>query len=69
MDGYELIRRIRALPAAMGASAPAIALTAYASAQDRSRALAAGYDLHLPKPFTPADLIAVCSRLVRTGAA
>jgi PAS domain S-box-containing protein len=68
MDGYELIRRIRALPAEMGGAAPAIALTAYAGAQDQKRALAAGYDLHLAKPFTPAVLVSVCARLVRTGA-
>ena len=46
-DGYEFIRKLRALPAEKGGRTPAIALTGYASRKDRERALAAGYHQHL----------------------
>jgi CheY-like chemotaxis protein len=52
-DGYELMRRVLELPGA-APGIPAIALTAYARAQDRDRALAAGYRRHLAKPIDPA---------------
>jgi hypothetical protein len=58
-DGYELLQRIRALPAAEGGLTPAIALTAYARAEDRERALRAGFDMHVPKPIKEAELLAV----------
>jgi signal transduction histidine kinase/ActR/RegA family two-component response regulator len=51
-DGYDLIRHVRALPAPTS-SVPAIAITAYADPEDRIQALAAGYQLHLPKPTEP----------------
>ena len=57
VDGYELIRRVRAHPEELTATTPAIALTAYARKQDADAALGAGYDHHLPKPVAPADLI------------
>jgi PAS domain S-box-containing protein len=62
-DGYMLIRQIRALPAAEGGNIPAAALTAYARSEDRRQALAAGYQLHVPKPVDPADLAAVVAEL------
>ncbi len=52
-DGYEMIRRVRALPPAEGGLTPAIALTAYGTEQDRQRAREAGFDDHLVKPVTP----------------
>ncbi len=55
-DGYALIRKIRALPPENGADVPAIALTAYASVQDRQTALAAGFQRHLAKPVEPVAL-------------
>jgi signal transduction histidine kinase/ActR/RegA family two-component response regulator len=64
-DGYSLIRRLRALPAAQGGRVPAAALTAYAGAEDRARALAAGYDEHIVKPVNPAELIRTAARLAR----
>jgi CheY-like chemotaxis protein len=49
-DGYDLIRRVRGLEAARGRHIPAIALTAYAAAEDRRRTLHAGFDSHVAKP-------------------
>ena len=54
-DGYELIRRIRSLPAEHGGHTPAAALTAFTSSEDRLRALASGYQMHISKPFEPAS--------------
>ena len=62
-NGYELIRKIRSLDPEAGGHIPAIALTAYAGAADRRRALLAGFQTHLAKPIDPADLIAVIRSL------
>lgn len=64
-DGYELIRRVRALPAESGGCVPAIALTAYARTEDRMRALRAGYQMHVTKPVELAELAAVVASLVK----
>ncbi|MBI4696402.1 MAG: response regulator [Gammaproteobacteria bacterium] len=56
-DGYTLVRRLRALPAAEGGALPAVALTAYAGPDDRARALAAGFQAHLAKPVEPLALL------------
>ena len=61
-DGYSLIRRLRAMEHSVG-RIPAAALTAYATVQDRTRALFAGYSSHLPKPIDPAELTAVVANL------
>ena len=58
-NGYELLQRIRALPAEEGGLIPAVALTAYARPEDRARALRAGFDLHVPKPVEAPELLAV----------
>ncbi|HVE49013.1 MAG TPA: ATP-binding protein [Casimicrobiaceae bacterium] len=63
-DGYVLMRRVRSMPAAKARRLPAIALTAYARAEDRLKALQAGFDMHVPKPVEPAELLAVCSTLL-----
>lgn len=55
-DGYELMRKVRARDPKRGGRIPAIALTAYARAEDASRALDAGYQRHIPKPVEPVDL-------------
>ncbi len=60
-DGYALIRAIRD----RGTSVPAVALTAFARAEDRARALEAGFQAHLPKPVEPATLVALVERLAR----
>jgi PAS domain S-box-containing protein len=63
-DGYSLMRRIRSL-SGQASRVPAIALTAYARAEDRAKALQAGYQVHLAKPVEPATLIATVASLVR----
>jgi len=62
-DGYELMQEVRRRPPEKGGRIPAIALTAFARPEDRRRVLASGFDLHLPKPVEPADLLAAVSRL------
>ena len=63
-DGYELMRRVRLLPEASGGKMPAVALTAYAREEDRKRALAAGYQMHLSKPIEIAELSAAVADLL-----
>ncbi len=63
-DGYELVRSIRALSPGRGGLIPAIALTAYAAAEDRERALSAGFQKHLAKPVDSAVLITAIAALV-----
>ncbi len=66
-DGYDLIRRVRAA-GHTARDLPAIALTAFAHKEDRLRALLSGFQVHVPKPVDPHDLIAVIGSLVgRTG--
>jgi signal transduction histidine kinase/CheY-like chemotaxis protein len=67
-DGYELIRRVRALDTAQGGCVPAAALTAYARDEDRGLTLAAGFQMHLVKPVNPAELIAAVACLARQSA-
>jgi len=62
-DGYGLIKRLRALPKDSGGDIPAIALTAYARTEDRTRALSAGYQVHISKPVDRENLVAVVARL------
>jgi CheY-like chemotaxis protein len=72
MDGYELIRRVRAGVPAAAHDVPAIALTAFARPEDRARALGAGFSAHAAKPLEPALLVAMVARLsarVRRAAA
>jgi PAS domain S-box-containing protein len=67
-DGYELIRTLRSRRPEDGGRTPALALTAYASGEDRGRALAAGYQRHLAKPVDPADLVHAVVDLVDRAA-
>ncbi|HEY3064703.1 MAG TPA: ATP-binding protein [Methylomirabilota bacterium] len=62
-DGYDLIRELRAREKEGGRRTPALAVTAFASPEDRQRALSAGYDLHLPKPVDPPELVEVVAKL------
>jgi signal transduction histidine kinase len=62
-DGLSLIRRVRALPGDRGGRVPAVALTAYARSEDRTRAMLAGFQNHVPKPVVPNELLAVLAAL------
>jgi CheY-like chemotaxis protein len=62
-DGYSLIEKVRRLPAALGGALPAAALTAYARMEDRVRALRSGFQIHVPKPVDPTELITVVANL------
>jgi signal transduction histidine kinase/DNA-binding response OmpR family regulator len=68
-DGYSLIKRVRELDEQQRGKIPAIALTAYASPEDRIRALSAGFQMHLAKPLEPEELVtaiaSVAGRLKR----
>jgi PAS domain S-box-containing protein len=64
-DGYDLIRRVRAFPAEAGGRVPAIALTAYARAEDRMKALRSGYQMHVAKPVEMGELITVAASLIQ----
>jgi len=66
-DGYELIRRVRALAPEEGGMTPAVALTAYARAEDRLRALRAGFEMHAAKPVELTELVVVIANLTRRG--
>jgi PAS domain S-box-containing protein len=67
-DGYSLIGRVRSLPADQGGNLPAAALTAFARSEDRSRALGAGFQIHLAKPIEPAELLAAVANLAGRAA-
>jgi signal transduction histidine kinase len=62
-DGYDLIHRLRELPADQGGLTPAVALTAYVRIEDQQTAIGAGFQRHLKKPVVAADLIAVVAEL------
>jgi len=63
--GYSLIQTVRARSSGQGGRIPAIALTAYVRAEDRERALAAGYNRHLSKPIDSIDLASAVAELVQ----
>ena len=64
-DGYDLIRKLRALPAERGGKIPAIALTGYVSSKDRAKSLRTGYQEHIAKPVEPDKLIAIIAGVVK----
>jgi PAS domain S-box-containing protein len=67
-DGYALIKRIRVLDKSQGGALPAIALTAYARAEDRIKAISAGFLMHVAKPVEAIELITmVAAATGRTG--
>jgi CheY-like chemotaxis protein len=71
MDGYAFIREVRARETISGVCIPAVALTAYARVEDRLRALAAGFQIHISKPADPLELATVVAsltgRITRNG--
>src|SRR6185369_17444759 len=65
-NGYTLIGKVRAKDREHGGNiVPAIALTAFTTAIDRDTVLSAGFQLHMPKPFEPHQLISVVSQLAK----
>jgi CheY-like chemotaxis protein len=64
MDGHELIRKLRSEEGRTG-RIPAVALTAFARAEDRKRSLIAGYQAHLAKPFDVGELVLLIADLVK----
>jgi len=62
-DGYSLIQKIRAQERIGADRLPAIALTAYARAEDRTRILSAGFQIHVPKPVDPDELASIVARV------
>jgi signal transduction histidine kinase len=66
MDGFEVARRARALP--RGASLRLFAVTGYGQPEDRERALAAGFDLHIIKPFSYVELVQALDGIERRAA-
>jgi len=64
-DGYAFIRALRRLPPERGGGVPALAVTAYASAEDRRKAAEAGFDAHLAKPIDPETFVELVTRLPR----
>jgi signal transduction histidine kinase/CheY-like chemotaxis protein len=63
-DGYSFIAKVRALSPSAGSRTPALALTAFARAEDRAQALGAGYDMHVAKPVDPDALASAVKSLV-----
>ena len=63
IDGFELMRRVRALPPERGGTIPALALTAFARPEDADKAMQAGFDAHLRKPIEPPELLAALLQL------
>ena len=68
LDGYQLLRRIRALPPERGGETPALALTAHAGDDVAERALRSGFHRYLSKPLDVASFIAVVAGLARESA-
>jgi len=64
MSGLEFIRALRARSADKARRTPAVALTAYTRAADRTAVMEAGFQAHVPKPVDPAELVATVANLV-----
>jgi PAS domain S-box-containing protein len=56
-DGYSLIKKLRALTPEQGGAIPAIALTAYVGVKERTRVLESGFQMYVPKPVEPSELL------------
>ena len=68
-DGYSLIRKVRAIDAERGQQTQAVALTALVRVEDRARALSAGFNMFVPKPVEPSELITAIASLAETAGA
>ena len=69
IDGYQLLEQVRRKEAADGRRIPAIALTAFARSEDRTRALLAGYQAHLAKPIESTELVATVASFAELATA
>jgi CheY-like chemotaxis protein len=69
MDGYQLLEQIRRRESSTGGGIPAIALTAFARSEDRTRALLAGYQAHVAKPVESAELVATVASFAELASA
>ena len=65
VNGFELVRLLRSRPADRGGEVPVAALTGYISADDRERAVGAGFQAYLVKPVEPSELISTIRSLAR----
>ncbi|MGE0171367.1 MAG: ATP-binding protein [Oligoflexales bacterium] len=63
-DGFRFIQSVRAAEKLKGSTLPAAAVTGYVSEEDKARALAAGFNLHLPKPIYPQDVLRAVDKLL-----
>ena len=66
-DGYALIEKLRALDVKSGKHTPAVALTSYVRVADRTRALSAGFNMFVPKPIEPSELITAIANLAEAA--
>src|SRR5437660_8697792 len=67
-DGFSLLKKLRKLRSKRAKQIPAVALSAYASDEDRSIALAQGFQMHLPKPIEPDNLVSSIAAALGRGA-
>ncbi|MCA1643244.1 MAG: response regulator, partial [Acidobacteria bacterium] len=67
-DGYSLVKKLKALDAERGRRTPVVALTAYVRVEDRARALSAGFQMFVPKPVEPDELLTAIEHLAESGA-
>jgi PAS domain S-box-containing protein len=63
VDGYQFMREVRKRPPDQGGIMPAVALTAFARSEDRTKAMIAGYTVHVAKPIEPQELLATVANL------
>ena len=63
-DGYSFIRKLRALPPEEGGAIPAVALTAYVGIKERTQVLSSGFQMYVPKPVEPAELLSTLASLM-----
>jgi CheY-like chemotaxis protein len=66
-DGYTLIRKVRARKTEVGGAVPAVALSAYGRDEDRTKALSAGFQVHVGKPVAPSRLIDIVATMAGHG--
>jgi PAS domain S-box-containing protein len=64
-NGFDLIQYVRARSVEKGGNIPAVALTAFARVEDRVKVLSAGYQMHIPKPVEPTELVSIVTGLTK----